>query len=421
MESMPIRGSISSSDRERHMSRNPHFHVALFGEFGIGNIGNDASCRTVLDLFGTHYPDIKLSLISRSPIEAERIFGIAAVPISATTPDFRLWKKIGPAQKITEKISDLFHLIRIVGRYDAVVVPGTGVLEAAKCRNPGGVIVWLLSLTFACWIRRVPLAWFAVGGSPYRFQLPARVAVLAARGASYLSFRDEVTLSTLRSHGLDVSNSLVSRDVVFARASSYGAAAKIKTPGPISTVAIAAIDYEDAGDGVQYMDRLIGVALNLLERGLKLVIVSGDDSDEVHTDQLVQRLSEAGYPQGPTVTRVPRGDFDLLSEALVTTDLVIGSRLHVLIAGVLLRRPIIALSHATKDDELLRQLELNRYTHAIETFSTIDIEQSIAHLDDNIQAVRDKLERGCTNAENIVLSDFWRMGRAFQLMEHSRS
>jgi polysaccharide pyruvyl transferase WcaK-like protein len=399
------------------MSDRQQPHIALIGEFGVGNMGNDASCQTVLELLRALDADVTLSVISRSPSAAEQLLGVAAAPISASSAESRFWGHLGPATRIVEKIRDLFHLVRIIGRYDVVIVPGTGVLEAADRRNPGGVIVWLLLIALACRIRRVSLVWFAVGGSRYRFRLPARAAVLAARGANYRSFRDDVTASALRANGLEVPKSAISRDVVFARAMSLASAAEMQTHDRISTVAIAAIDYQSGGQETPYLERLTEVALSVLDLGMGVVVVSGDDSDEIFADELMRRISEAGHPRASTVNRVRRGDFDQLIGVLSGTDLVIASRFHVLLAGVLLRLPVIAISHATKDDELLRQLDIARYAHPIATFSVADIQQSIAHVNENIEAIRHDLERGCAEAHTIVLSDFRRMGRAIQLAE----
>jgi polysaccharide pyruvyl transferase WcaK-like protein len=399
------------------MTDSQQLHIALLGEFGIGNMGNDASCRTVLGLLRSHYPDVTLNIISRSPAVAQQVFGVTSVHISASSPSSRLWKYLGPAKRVVGKIKDFFHLVRIVGRYDAVIVPGTGVLEAADRRNPGGVIVWLLLISLACRIQRVSLVWFAVGGSRYRFRLPASVAVRAARGTTYRSFRDDVTAAALRANGLDVPTNAVSRDVLFSRAMSFASNARPAVPDRISTVAIAAINYQGVGQEAPYLDRLSEVALSVLDQGMNLVVISGDDSDEIYAEQLMRRISESGHPRSSTVIRVPRGDFDQLMVVLRTTDLVIASRFHVLIAGILLRRPVIAISHAAKDDELLRQLNLSRYAHPIATFSVADIQKSIAHLGENIGTVQHHLERGCAEAHTMVMSDFRRMVHAVRLAE----
>ena len=222
--------------------------VGLFGEFGVGNIGNDASCLAVLDLLRDLPGELSVVAIARDPERARERLGIETLALERVTPGGRGGERTprgGRARQ--DKAADLVHLMSVVGRFDAVVVPGTGVLEARHGRNPGGVIVWLFILSTACRLRRVSLAWFALGGSPMESRVPALTAAWAARGAVFRSYRDDVTRATLKSAGLDVAGDRVGRDVVFSRAVEQSDSQI--PPRRVTSVAVAVIDYVPTGVG----------------------------------------------------------------------------------------------------------------------------------------------------------------------------
>jgi polysaccharide pyruvyl transferase WcaK-like protein len=388
--------------------------IALFGEFGIGNVGNDISCHVLSSLLSQAVPGVELSAITRGSARLGQVLGLPAVPISARARVLKLPSMLRPAQRVSSKVADFVRLVRIVGAYDAVIVPGTGVLEDSKRWNPGGVLTWLLLLAIACRVRGVALVWFAVGGSPYRHWLPAKVAAWSGRWAQHRSFRDVTTAATLRRAGLDVPDTAITHDVVFAEADSISGKSRPPAQRLASTIAISAIDYESGDNRSAYLQRLAGVALSLLERGLDLVLVVGDDADELPTEDLMRLIELSCHPRAAAVRRVRRSDFTALSQTLKNTDLVMASRFHVLLAALKLRRPIIALSHASKDDDLLGQFGLSDYVHSIEDFTAEDIQASLDRLSLEFESVQHRLELGCIRAHGSVNADFRRMREALQ-------
>jgi polysaccharide pyruvyl transferase WcaK-like protein len=389
--------------------------VALFGEFGIGNIGNDVSCNTVCRLLSDAVPEVELSAITRGPTGIDQVLDLPAVPISARAMELKLPSTVRTAQRVLAKWADLIRLVRIVGAYDAIIVPGTGVLEDSKRWNPGGVLTWLLLLAIACRVRGVPLVWFAVGGSPYRHWLPAKVAAWAGRWTRHRSFRDATTAASLRRAGLNIPDNAISHDVVFAGVGSISTDPTSRAQRVASTIALSPMDYGSADNRPAYLQRLAAVALELLERGLDVVLVVGDDADEHPTKELMRLLELSHHPRAADVRRVPRSDFNALSQTLQRADLVIASRFHVLLAALQQCRPVIALSHASKDDDLLAQFGLDEYLHPIEAFSTEDIVASLDRLSLEFESIQHRLERGCMRAHESVRADFRQMSEALAL------
>ncbi|MGH1561904.1 polysaccharide pyruvyl transferase family protein [Mumia sp. DW29H23] len=337
--------------------------VALFGEFGIGNIGNDESCRVMVDALVRSVPGVRLVLMSRDADGARRVLGMDAEPIGRSWPTPPPPGVRGAVSRVRRKVGDFAHLVRAVGRYDAVVVPGTGVLEARRGRNPGGVIVWLLLLSVACRLRRVRLAWFAVGGSSYDSRIPARVAAAAARGAGYRSYRDDLTRRALARGGLGTRADAVTHDIVMARP------APVLPPvdDAVPDVALAAILQPADVAGPDYLERMADLAVALSHRGARVRLVVGDAGDHAPTKEVL-RLAAARDPQ-VDLDFVPTADFSSLVDALAPCAVVVASRFHVLLAGLHLRTGVIALSHAEKDDELLWAAQLEDHLIPIDAFT----------------------------------------------------
>jgi polysaccharide pyruvyl transferase WcaK-like protein len=389
--------------------------IALFGEFGIGNLGNDISCHVLSSLLSEAVLGVELSAITRGSAGLDQVFDLRAVPISARERVLKLPSMLRPAHRVSSKLLDFVRLVRIVGAYDAVIVPGTGVLEDSKRWNPGGVLTWLLLLAIACRIRGVALVWFAVGGSLYRHWLPAKVAAWSGRWAQHRSFRDVTTAASLRRAGLDIPDTAITHDVVFSEIDSIYDESRSPAQRLASTIALSAIDYESGDSRSAYLQRLAGVAVSLLERGLNLVLVVGDDADELPTEDLMRLIELSCHPRAAAVRRIRRTDFTALSQTLQNTDLVVASRFHVLLAALKLHRPVIALSHASKDDDLLGQFGLSDYIHSIEDFTAEDIQASLDRLSLEFESVQHRLERGCIRANESVDADFCRMRKALHL------
>ncbi|MCK9794831.1 polysaccharide pyruvyl transferase family protein [Isoptericola sp. 4D.3] len=364
--------------------------VALFGEVGVGNLGNDASFAACARLLRERVPGARIAAMGRdvglagagSVAGVEGIHGYDdAVPLgSALGLRLRRSGRTGPVARTLSKLADLGHLVRVVGDFDAVVVPGTGVLEREHRRGPGGVLVWLVLLAVACRVRGVPLAWFAIGGSSYASRWPAWTAGLAARGARHRTFRDVETRDALPAWSA-AADDVVTHDVVLGRDEAVAGDAPPGRPAGVRTVAVGVIDHDPPGpSGAElrrrYVARVAGLVRMLTRTGFAVELVSADRADREAVAAVLAALDE-GRDDAPAVgtgggaapqdlapvTVVPaeEGDLDALIARLAAADVVVASRYHVLVAAALARRPVVALSHADKDGALLRRAGLERY------------------------------------------------------------
>ncbi|MCL2849813.1 MAG: polysaccharide pyruvyl transferase family protein [Micrococcales bacterium] len=329
-------------------------HVALFGDFGFGNLGNDMSCREAHRRLAQHLPDAAFTALVRDTRGHTHVLGLPAVPFGR--PHTGSW----PA-RVWAKVAALAVMVRAVPRYDLVVVPGTGILEEETARMPGGHLVWLASLSLACRVRRVPLVWVGLGGSPYAHRWPGRTAAWAARPARRRSYRDTMTRDALDHAGLEVSDDRLVHDLVLAADRPVvGAPAGRR-------VVVSAVNVDRGRGRGRYAAVMAQVVTQLVAAGDEVTMVVMDDADTAVTEEV------RGCLDGPVPTVVQPPDLDALLTVLADADVVVASRYHTLVGALLVGRPLVAVVHAAKDAALLAQAGLDRYAIGIATMTADDV------------------------------------------------
>lgn len=325
--------------------------IGLVGAFGVGNLGNDETARVMLALVRSQDPTALVTAISRTTTETERSVGIPAISIFAPGAG----TGGGVLVRALRKLRDFRYLLRVVPEFDTIIVPGSGLLQSDGGRLPTGDLSWVLALSLACRVRRVRLAWFAVGGSRRLRWLPTICARIAAQQAAYLSFRDEPTASSL---GARVrARAKVVPDLVFSRPLEDDAAFP-----PEPTVSVAVMDYNPAAEGGRgtYVRRMAQVVEGLLDAGCSVRLVLGDVADHAPADEVAELVATRRH-DGLRPEVEPAGTLGELIGRVRGCDVVVSTRFHVLIAAAIAGRPMVAISHADKDDALLEQLGLQHY------------------------------------------------------------
>lgn len=376
----------------------PGLRIALYGEFGIGNAGNDESARSLTHLLRTRSVT-DLTLITLAADQATKSVGLPALQFTASRSPATGSAVVNRAMRAVGKVSDFSRMIRLVGGFDGVIVAGTGLLEAPRGRYPGGDLIWLAMLSVACRIRRVPLAWFAIGGGHFASPIPGRFAAVVARAAQIRSYRDTLTRDSLAQHGLNVKADPVVTDVVFSRGEVTETPRNNAEPrqvavGPIDMPAHLASDGPDS-----YLERLAQLITRLHDRGVEVRLVLGDSADGAVAVELLELLPmrKIRITSGPEFS-------DVLADLRDHADVVVASRYHVLIAGMLTGVPTVALSHADKDESLLRRMGQGRYLHSAAAFVPESVERDIFTSHQNRSRIRAQvataIEQGRKSAED---------------------
>jgi polysaccharide pyruvyl transferase WcaK-like protein len=335
--------------------------VALFGGFGIGNFGNDASLEAVLEFLRAHRPEAELSCICTNPAVVTRKFGAPAIPTVLRPRG--LWRFADTLLlRQPSAWTNWFYSLGALRRFDAIVVAGTGVFDDFR-DTPLGWPSRLLRWCLAARLRGVRVAFLSVGGGPILNPVSRVLMKWAAQLAQHRSYRDANSLAYMQSIGVDESASAVLPDLAFLLPPPPEPE---RPAGAPLTVGVGVMNYRGwrESDAIyrEYVETHARFINWLEAQGHKVRIVIGQaPTDLVAARDIETRL---GRPLiGPREESM--SSFHDAMAAIAETDLVVASRYHVQIAALKLGRPLISLSYAPKNDALLEEVGLGEFVQDV--------------------------------------------------------
>lgn len=223
--------------RDGRTSR-PTLRVGLFGLLGSGNLGNDGSLEAVLAYLRARHPDAVLGCLCAGPEEVTARYGVPATPLYRVRPRE---KAVSGARAlvagVAEKLVDAITTLRWVRRFDVVLVPGMGVLEATVPLRPWEFPYALFLLSLAGRLTGTRIGLVCVGADTIRARGTRWLITSAARHAHYRSYRDDLSRDAMQAMGVDTASDPVYSDLAFALPTARsGPAAPTTIPGVPNTV-----------------------------------------------------------------------------------------------------------------------------------------------------------------------------------------
>lgn len=346
--------------------------LALYGEFGCGNLGNEGSLDAFLAYLRTCHSDVELHCICRCPDAAATRFGLTTTSI--TTPRHGRGYA-GRLYSLLAKALDLARLTHIVGRYDAVVVPGTGILEDSMSLRSWGVPWELACLAVAARLRHIPLSFVCIGGNAPATTATRRLFRATLRTASYRSFRDAPS----RTAAADLGVLAAHNDGVYADLAFTLPVPANRSAG--SEIGLGVMSYYGRGSNTaqgqqthdRYVDQQVTIVRALLEGGRTVRLLIGDSADKHVADAIISRV------QAPTeqLSAIGARSLGELLVEMTSCQVVVASRYHNVVCAALLGLPTVSLGHSEKNDTLQNLLGLSAYCAHIEQ---IDPEMIVAQV-----------------------------------------
>ncbi|MGQ0532245.1 MAG: polysaccharide pyruvyl transferase family protein [Caulobacteraceae bacterium] len=337
--------------------------VALFGGYGIGNFGNDASLEAILSFLRAERPDLELSSICSGPDFVVKRYSLPAIPNG-----IRPKSKLGNAlDKVLLRQPSLWaswvHCLHALGRYDTVLVSGTGVFDDFR-DTPFGWPSRLLRWSLAARMRGVKMSFVSVGAGPIVSPVSRLLMKWTAQLAHRRSYRDADSRNFMQRLGVNDGASDVLPDLAFLL--PRGPEPTRADSGHL-TIGVGVMNYRGwhASDDAyrEYIDLHERLIRWIESQGHRVKVVIGQTpADLVAVRDLEKRLGR------PLVTSEEErmDSFHDAMTAIAQTDLVVASRYHVQIAALKMRRPLISLGYAPKNDALLEQSGLSNFIHNLE-------------------------------------------------------
>lgn len=397
----------------------PGPRLAVFGYFGMGNLGNEGSLAAFLAFVRREHPEMRLLCIAADPEAVRREHGIPAVRIMAVR-GASIGGGFDTLKKLVGRLLDVPRTFVLLRDVDVLVVPGTGVLERTPDVKPWGMPYWLFVAASVCRLRGGTVALVCVGADPPADRASRWLYRRTVSLAEHCSFRDEESRDAMAAMGWSHPRGEASHDLAFL------------LPAPASDgarrghVVVGVMRYEGAPDDrdrgpgrVQhYVATMVAFIQRLTDSGREVVIIVGDEGDRPFAVEIA-RASTVDVPGAVTrAVRVsPAATLDDIMQEMAGADLVVASRFHHLVCALKMSRPTVSIGYAAKNRHLMARFGLEDYALMIEQ---VDLSE-LCRAARDVHSRRDELEPGMRQALAQVMDDLERHVRELPLRELSRS
>jgi len=393
---VPPNADVRKPTRVAHSKR-----MALFGKFGAENIGNECTLAALLENIHRYRPQDEVLGVCTDPEDTRLRHKIRAVPIEAVVhrrgADRNILRFV--LVRLPAEIVGWVKAVRALYGTDALMMTGTGMLTdsgESLLGFPYEIFKWVCAAR-CCGCR---VRFIAVGVGPMRSGITRTFIHTALRLADYRSYRDNASRRRLQDQGFNAERDSVVPDLAFslreppALETSNGGARRVIGVGVMDNYGPPDTERRRRAFFDTYIAKTAAFIVWLVRHDYVVRILHGDVTcDEEPRWRLRSELARQGV--GSDDGRVIDSDIrsvDDLWQQLTMTDIIISPRYHNLVLGMMLNKPVIALSYDYKNEALLTEAGLGEYWQRVEE---LDVERLIAQFEQaerNSDAIRLLLE-----------------------------
>jgi polysaccharide pyruvyl transferase WcaK-like protein len=352
----------------------PLAEVAIYGNFGSTNFGNDSTLQAILHNLRCFYPNAEVTCICTGPEAVVRNHQIKAIPVVEKFAEF--W---APRSRLTKLLrllliglpSEPYRWLKgfvRLRRIDAVIIPGTGLLNDAW-----GVLGWgqynLFKWALIAKLCGCKVIFVSVGAGPIYTTL-GRFFIKSALGlADFRSYRDKSSKQCLESIGFHTKEDRVDPDLVFSLPEAaipphHTNNSRRPVAGIGLMVHAGRYTTSEPSDEVYvaYLESLVAVTEWLLARDYDVRLLIGDGPDRNTTQWFRGLLTERLSPgQEERIIEEPVASVEVLLSQIAATDIVVATRFHNVLLAMLCEKPVIAISFHHKCESLMSAMGLSKY------------------------------------------------------------
>lgn len=386
-----------------------HPRIALFGIFGVQNIGNECTLQAMLYNVRKRLPDADVFSICYVPEDTVLRHALAAVPVScAYSRDAEAGRSDpkrprvarllrGLFRRLPAELSDWFRAFKAMRGTHLLVMTGTGMLtdySTSSLGYPYDVFKWTLAAKMA----GTKVRFVGIGVGPIHERLSRAFIRSALHLAGYRSFRDHLSKTRLRRIGFDTTTDPVYPDLAFSlpqnilpSPSTNGRRQRVVGLGVMHHVDVHVANKPQQQTIYDtYLDRMCDFTLWLLEHGYRVRILQGDMKyDRTVRDDFRASLERRHH--GYSASSILDDDVTSVRELLMQlaeVDVVVSPRLHNLILSLMLNKPVISISYDPKTDALLEAIGLGKYCQPIENVNVDKLVAQFTDLEAKAQEIR---------------------------------
>ncbi len=355
--------------------------IVLFGQFGCGNTGNDGSLKAMADLLREARPDAEIVCVCPNPSIVESDLGIRSIATSRPVMTGKVAAFLNRMLlRLPGRVIHLLDPIRRLKGADLVLVPGTGFLDDFQ-EVPYGWPLMILRWCLAARLVGARLAFVSVGAGPIRHPMSRFFLTAAARLCHYRSYRDTQSRDFMVDLGVGRGTDQVCPDLAFALTPPPTKPRQVRQAMAVGVGVMSYSGWVNRGPDSEeiydlYMGKIVSFIGWLLEKGHDVRLLTGDIMDQRAVWHALERLQATLSPELTSALIVePTTTLFELMRQIALTDIVVASRFHNLVCAIKLRRPLISLGYAEKNEALLRQIGLHGFSQHIEHFDLETLKQ----------------------------------------------
>ena len=382
--------------------------IALFGAFGIGNLGNECTLQAMIYNIRRRLPDAEISCICSGPEEIESRYGISAVPIRETPFRVQPLKNSGAIRLlrrifigIPAELYRWYKAVKMLKGSDMLVMTGTGMLGDFGIL-PFGLHYDILRWAIVARLCRCKLLFVSVGVGPIRNLLSGCFVKAALSFADYRSYRDGFSKHYLESVGFATNGDTVYPDLAFSLPQAIMPDNHVRDSQE-TVVGVGIMTYYNkphtsASDETAYSDYIGKVAafvMWLLEHQYTVRLIIGDAVYDKRVRQDLRRLLEKNefkYEDRKIIDEPASSSDEVLSQ-LAATDVVVASRFHNVLLALMLTKLVVAISYHEKVDALMTGVGLKGFSQDIEHIDVDELIRQFMALEKNAGTLKPQLER----------------------------
>jgi polysaccharide pyruvyl transferase WcaK-like protein len=386
--------------------KSPRF--CFYGNFGAGNLGNEATLQAIIEQIVRCRPDGHLLCFCTNPQDVSARHHIAALPAQAAngaaadkagatvrrgslTWFFRI-----AFRRIPLELVHWIKCLHALRRADMLIIAGTGIV-CDYTTGPLGYPYDIFKLSMLAALCRVKLAFLSVGVGPIHHPLSRWFVKRSLAAAHHRSYRDEASKQYLEGIGFNTERDFVCPDVVFglskgALAPGVSSAADGRRP----IVGLGIKDYGSADPKAfrEYLDTMASFVSKLQEQGYNVRLLVGDiQYDTSVIQEFVDVLRSRNIPADPPLLIAePALTVEELLRQVGETEAVISARYHNLVVALIQNKPVIALSDHAKLNSVVIDFGLAQYLLPLRNLSSDILIDRFKQLENDAERLRPRLK-----------------------------
>jgi len=423
--------------------------IGILSPSGTGNLGDEATVAVLIAEVRRRYPSSEIYGLTTNPADTLERHGVPAYParnLAGSTvyrkpaghenelngnPNGALTVRDG-IKRMLKRLPFIYRSLKTIGMICAVSVNsiaelrfigtslkrmnGTDLLIVAGsgqlCDNFYGA--WGFPYTLLKWsviakACRTKLAFLSCGAGPIDSHLSKLFIKWALRLADYRSFRDRESKELIEKLGINA-NDPVFPDLVFS--------SKLRGNGNSQAGLIAInpfphYDYRYWPESSptaysSYLNRLASVVSWLIKKGYTVLLFPTQlRADPLVIEDLKAILMKDGNLdlEKYLLVQATANLDDLIAQISMAT-MVVASRFHGVLMSFLLEKPVLALSHHPKVDNLMRDMGQADYLLDIDTFDLPAVIDRFAALESKIDIVGRQIKSNLTVQQRRLESQY---------------